>query len=68
MPLQCEQKKNNKLIQTREKITFVLDEEVFNDLTEAEMRQHLNEIALSAEEQKQIKDDVKNLLDIQLAW
>jgi hypothetical protein len=55
------------LIQTREKLAFVLDEEVFNDLTEAEMRQHLNEIALSSEEQKRIKDDVKNLLDKQLA-
>jgi hypothetical protein len=28
-----------------------------------EMLQHLNEIALSSEEQKQIKDDVINLLD-----
>jgi len=28
-----------------------------------EMRQLLNEIALSSEEQKRIKEDVKNLLD-----
>ncbi len=44
-------------------ILFLLDEEVFNDLTEMEMRQHLNEIALSSEEQKHIKNDVINLLD-----
>jgi hypothetical protein len=42
---------------------FRLVEEVFNDLTEKEMRKHLNGTALSLEEQKRIKEDVKNLLD-----
>ncbi|CAF1270806.1 unnamed protein product [Rotaria magnacalcarata] len=39
------------------------DEEVYNTLTESEMCQHMNALALSVEEQKRIKDDVKNLLD-----
>ena len=51
----CEDKKN----------CFCLDEEVFNDLTEKEMSEHLNRIALSSEEQDRIKEDVKNLLDNQ---
>ncbi|CAF3777732.1 unnamed protein product, partial [Rotaria sordida] len=38
-------------------------EEVYNTLTESELFEHLNEIALSLEEQKRIKDHVKNLLD-----
>lgn len=41
---------------------FYLVEEVFNDLTEKELCEHLNGIALPLEEQKQIKNDVKNLL------
>jgi hypothetical protein len=40
-----------------------VDEDVFNDLTQVELCQHLNGIALSSEEQKRIKEDVKNLLD-----
>jgi hypothetical protein len=43
--------------------TFDLDEQVYNELTETEMLQHLNEIVLPLDEQKQIKDDVINLLD-----
>jgi hypothetical protein len=42
---------------------FDLDEQVYNELTETEMLQHLNEIVLPLDEQKQIKDDVINLLD-----
>ncbi|CAF0876325.1 unnamed protein product [Rotaria sordida] len=38
-------------------------EEVYNTLTQMELFEHLNEIALSLEEQKRIKDHVKNLLD-----
>ena len=40
-----------------------LDENVFNELTEKEVRAHLNAIALPADEQVRIKADVKNLLD-----
>jgi hypothetical protein len=45
------------------KRNFVLDEDVFNDLTESELCQQMNEIALPLEEQKKIKEDVKILLD-----
>ncbi|CAF3583760.1 unnamed protein product [Rotaria sp. Silwood1] len=38
-------------------------EDVYNTLTELELCEHLNGLALSSEEQKRIKDDVKNLLD-----
>ncbi|CAF4130617.1 unnamed protein product, partial [Rotaria sp. Silwood2] len=38
-------------------------EDVYNSLTESELCQHMNDIALSSEEQKRIKDDVKSLLD-----
>jgi hypothetical protein len=44
-------------------LVFGLDEEIFNDLTEMELREDLNGIALSTEEQKRIKEDVNNLLD-----
>ncbi len=44
-------------------MVFGLDEEIFNDLTEMELREDLNGIALSTEEQKRIKEDVNNLLD-----
>jgi hypothetical protein len=39
-----------------------VDENIFNDLTQMELCQHLNGIALSPEEQKRIREDVKNLL------
>ncbi len=44
-------------------MVFGSDEEIFNDLTEMELREDLNGIALSTEEQKRIKEDVNNLLD-----
>ena len=44
-------------------VESVLDEDVFNELTELELRQSINGIALPLEEQKKIKEDVKNLLD-----
>jgi hypothetical protein len=44
-------------------LVFGSDEEIFNDLTEMELREDLNGIALSTEEQKRIKEDVNNLLD-----
>jgi len=44
-------------------LVFGLGEEIFNDLTEMELREDLNGIALSTEEQKRIKEDVNNLLD-----
>ncbi|CAF0745345.1 unnamed protein product [Rotaria sp. Silwood1] len=43
--------------------TFLQYEEVFNDATELKLRQSINEIALSSEEQEKIKEDVKKLLD-----
>ncbi len=45
-----------------------VDEDVFNDLTQVELCQHLNGIALSSEEQERIRDDVKNLLDNLFLW
>lgn len=44
-------------------ISFLLDEDVFHDLTERELREHLNNIALPLEKQKVIKDAVMNLLE-----
>ncbi len=62
MPLPCKLIENRFCLSTKTSI-FGLDEEVFNDLTEMELREHLNGIALSLEEQKRIKEDVKNLLE-----
>ena len=42
---------------------LVLDEEVFRELTEKELRQHLNAIALPLEQCQKIKNDVKSRLD-----
>ena len=39
------------------------DEDVFNDLTEKELREHLNNTALPSEKQNEIKEHVMNLLD-----
>lgn len=47
----------------KKKNCFFSVEDVFNELTEMELRQHLNGIAVSSEEQKRIREDVKNLLD-----
>ena len=44
-------------------ISFALDEDVFHDLTERELCEHLNNIALPMEKQKVIKDTVMNLLE-----
>jgi hypothetical protein len=46
----------------KELVVCKLDENIFNDLTQMELCQHLNGIALSTEEQKRIREDVKNLL------
>jgi hypothetical protein len=40
-----------------------VDENIFNDLTQMELCQHLNGITLSPEEQQRISEDMKNLLD-----
>jgi hypothetical protein len=44
------------------KSNLFLVEAVFNELTELEIRQHLNAIALPMEEREKIKNDVKKLL------
>jgi hypothetical protein len=36
---------------------------VFDELTELELRERINEIALPLNEQMKIKEDVKNLLE-----
>ncbi len=61
MPLQRKEIRNELFLNKRR--YFFSDEDVFNELTEREMSQHLNGIALSLEEQNRIKEDVKNLLD-----
>lgn len=41
----------------------LLAEDVFNELTERELREHLNGIALSEHDRERIKKDVQTLLD-----
>ena len=42
---------------------FILDEEVFHDISETELREKINTLALPLKEQQKIKDDIKALLD-----
>lgn len=42
---------------------ILLGEEVYNTLTESELLEHMNSLALSPEKQQQIKNDIKHLLD-----
>jgi hypothetical protein len=42
-----------------------LDEKIFDELTECEIRQHVSNIAVSNDEQQRIKDDVTKLFDEQ---
>ncbi|UJR33099.1 hypothetical protein I4U23_020556 [Adineta vaga] len=42
---------------------FLRYENVFDDITETELRQSINALALSLEEQQKIKNDIKTLLD-----
>ena len=44
-------------------LSLSLDEHVFHELTEKELRQLMNEIALPLEECQTIKNDVKSRLD-----
>ena len=64
MPVQRKRKEPLNVDQgDRRYLRVFADDDVFNELTEKEMRGHLNAIALPSEEQTRIKADVKNLLD-----
>ena len=60
MPLQC--KCNGKGVLFSVEDLWVSVEDVFNDLNDMGLQEDLNSIALPAEEQQRIKEDVKNLL------
>ena len=42
---------------------YYLVEDVFNDLTENELKEQVNKISLAFEQQEKIKDDVMKLFD-----
>lgn len=60
----CHYNVSEDLHERKDRMTFFrLDEDVFNELTEKELREHLNSIALPSEKQNEIKEHVISLLE-----